>query len=422
MKTVLSLIHSLSSLKDSHIQVQLIITLCPMTECIQREQILQQLKEDALPNNVIVRLPPMHSKGRQRPKHDLWSTWRTSLVDALVYLDTNVQNDKSAAAAAVPVVVLDGHTSKIDDTFVEQVCTHLHAASAGRYAVLPMSTYKTPTHRWKELYFDQTFANGKMNKEQGVEKKKEQLGYTQRYIVPIAFMLKDGLAAMAAWPEDTESGRASGSGIAACGRVTLAWVLQSRLGMKLRRALIQGKHTELHGWDAKKAEAAAISSALAIRQRAAQEHHADVEQRMQKEKKNKGEGGDEKEGNTTHVAPTLSIARPPLFFPTDMSPTMVSPEMPATSSDFCNLALDALGLCDTCTSDVEALMSNDVTEIGRRTLMCSSVLGGGSKGATVVGSSTVYRTLHPLHGLSYDTNGEQPLHYEWSLGEPDLFV
>jgi hypothetical protein len=75
-----------------------------------------------------------------------------------------------------------------------------------------------------------------------------------------------------------------------------------------------------------------------------------------------------------------------------------------------------------------------VTNIGHKTLTCSSLLSDGDSDDsndnsigknptnTVGNSDQVYRTLNPLRGLSFDTTGDKPLHYEWSLGEPDIFV
>ena len=412
VEPLLSLIQSVQELSARHsADVQLIVSLCPMSTCLTKGQLLLEWKKskfgkDQLPNNVIVRLPPSHLRGKRRPKHDLWSTWRTLLADALTTLSTQEESD-------VPIVVLDGHTSRLPLEFVNMLSEHLHVNSAGKHAYLPMSTYKSPTHRWKELFFDAPFAKSgnilkENNQDQQRDGQRQSDGYTERWITPIAFRLKDGLAAMSAWPEDEESPRASGSGIAACGRITMAWVLQSRLGMTLRRSMVMPP-PELHGWDSKKAENMASVSAKEMRIQAAKQHHEDVKRI--------------KDGDTSNPGSNNLLLRPPLFFPKDMSPTMVSPEAPASSSEFCNLALDALGLCETCGTDVTALMTNDVTSLGEKMLRCSSILGDhGRKDAAIGDSRHVYRTLNPLHGLSYDTNGDSPLHYEWSLGEPDVFV
>ena len=432
MTTIMSLVQSIYEMKNVNIKVQLIVTLCPMNDCITKKDIVERWKKKLgteLPTNVLVHLPPKQVSGENQPKHDLWLTWQLTLLDVLSNID--VQNNdgdgdgNGKKKKDIPIVLLDGHTSTLDNTFLDHVGNHLHATSSGRHAVLPMSTYNTPTHRWKEIYFDQMFKNGKSTTAQTTAKGG---GYTKRFVMPIAFMLQDGLAAMSAWPEDNESGRASGSGIAACGRVTLAWVFQSRLNMNLRRSMVEAP--ELHGWNSIQAEKAAANAAIDIRKKAAKEHHHDIK-RIQKIR-DASSSSSSSSSATALTTPTSapvssgpSIARLPLFFPKDMSPIMVSPETPATSSEFCNLALDALGLCDTCTTDVNALMTYDVTETGRSMLMCSSLLGDDStrnNQPMTTTDSQVYRTLNPLHGLSFDTNGDTPLHYEWSLGEPDVFV
>jgi len=446
IEPILSLIQSVTELSTKQlIDVELIITLCPMSTCLTKSILLkewnkhnQKKSNTELPKNIIIRLAPIHLRGRHQPKHDLWSTWRTTLADVLTSISAQDNSD-------VPIVLLDGHTSQLPFQFVQSLSEHLHSKSSGKHAYLPMSTYKSPTHRWKEIYFDTLFATSGLTleaknaaqetteiKENG--KTNKNGGYSSRWVMPIAFKLKDGLAAMSAWPEDEESPRASGSGISACGRVTLAWVLQSRLGMTLRRSMVMPA-PELHGWDAKTAEHMAASSAKAMRVAAAQQHHEDVK-RIKKasdtaptdtastDTASMGENAGDGESNTQ--SNNAILARPPLFFPKNMSPTMVSPETPATSSEFCNLALDALGLCETCGTDVIALMTNDVTAMGNQMLGCSTLLDGSTSkaqgNAVIDSSSHVFRTLNPLHGLSYDTNSDSPLHYEWSLGEADVFV
>ena len=133
------------------------------------------------------------------------------------------------------------------------------------------------------------------------------------------------------------------------------------------------------------------------------------------------------ETNNLMVNPQINSAA---FFPENMSPTMVTPELPTRgASQVCDLALDALGLCDTCASDIRALTTVDVSQQetrGSGTLSCSSVLGADSttwsKGSgTRSKDGAVFRSFSPLHGIIHDT--ERPPHkYVHSLGQPDIFV
>ena len=142
-----------------------------------------------------------------------------------------------------------------------------------------------------------------------------------------------------------------------------------------------------------------------------------------------GVGGNQSSNDHAHL-PRVSAAE---FFPENMSPTMVAPELPSRgASQLCDLALDALGLCDTCESDTRALTTIDVTHIdhgGADMLRCSSLLGTDETSWAAAGYDTpedkksraVFRSFNPLHGVVHDT--DRPAHkYVQSLGQPNIFV
>ena len=258
--------------------------------------------------------------------------------------------------------------------------------------------------------------------------KDNKAAYTERLVIPIAFSKVDGLAALEAWPfiEESltsESSAMSGGGVAVCGRATLAWILQSSLGMELRRYFVRAP--QLHTWDRKDAEASAGERAVGMLEEATKQHN----EYLQRVKTSGGEiatGSDSKRGNLMHI-PRMPAAA---FFPDNMSPTTVTPELPARgASQFCDLALDALGLCDSCASDTRALTTVDVTQGthgGAEMLHCSTLLGTDDASWTRVTDEsgqggTVFRSFNPLHGVVHDTEG--PAHkYVQSLGQPDIFV
>ena len=240
LASVTSLIQSTISMnEESSAAVKLVVALCPIkNDCLTEKEILQELDEDKTllkkiknKNNVVIRSASSSLTSLQN--HNLWSTWRITLDSVLTFIADDQQDDRThdnrnRDRGDTPIVLLDGHTSQLDPEYIHQIQNHLHSKAAQRFGLLPMSKYRSPTHRWKEIYYDKPFANhgggggggggggaaavsGASGA--GVTPVTPSGGYVERWVVPVAFTLKDGLAAVAAWPESEESGRSSGSGV-----------------------------------------------------------------------------------------------------------------------------------------------------------------------------------------------------------------
>ncbi len=428
-ETVRALVQSVQALATAEptAAAALIVVLCAAEGCATRADL--QAENTGTPVRVLDAPPAANDK---------WLAWRAGLVVAL----EDVPDDPAGAEGAeTPIMLLDGHTSSLPKELVALVRMHV---TGRRRAVLPLSRYMSPNQRWKEIFFDNARkkAAAAQGGGEGVAAKakaaavppapKEDDAYTSRMVMPIAFTKADGVAALAAWPQAASSSslppplltqQVSGGGVAACGRVTLAWILQSRLGMELRRYFVDSP--ELHGWDREDAEQRAGDRAKALVAEAEKAHN----EYLARVKGGQGSEGSEQE-ELHQQYQTAS------FFPNGMSPTMVSPEQPAPGSQFCDLAQDALGLCATCDSDIRALATADVTEHGSKMMACSTLLGADDAAAAAAaaamgtGSGTavaaeqqvpMFRTFNPLHGIVQETESP-PAKYVWSLGEPDMYL
>lgn len=438
--TVISLIHDMRKhMGRSQMPVALTVVPCTEKGCAEISLIEKELQKIGDNKFVDISIPgATTASSGEDTASDPWNTWHMTLLNVL---------KNSVHGADVPVVLLDGHTSSLSSTFIQEVLAHTNAR---RRAVLPISSYFSPTHQWKEVFFNKALRKAQknaidtktkssvpksneddaMSSAEGESRAREnrRAAYTERLVIPLAFSKADGLAALESWSTveksfSVDSSVMSGSCVAVCGRVTLAWLLQSNLGMELRRYFVQTP--QLHAWDPEKAEAAATKSAIDML------HHANKQHNEYLFRLKNGSNSEVRVGNKQQnkLMPNSQI-NAAAFFPDNMSPTMVTPELPTRgASQVCDLALDALGLCDTCSSDIRALTTVDVSreEHGDSgTLSCSTVLGADSTSWAKASNGlprerAVFRSFSPLHGIVHDT--EHPVHkYVHSLGQPDIFV